>query len=179
MKKLALLFSLAALTLLGFSCAKKDNNNTTSYQLNVSGQCVDQNGNIVAYSYCSSYGYGYSYNTYGQCVQTSTGQIVAQNLCQNSGNGMYSCVQTTTGTQVPNQYCLNGSYGYSCVQTTTRQAVQSYLCQQSTTGGGVIQQQCYGAYRYTDGQIYQCGITVNCSGALMTSVNTGQQVQCL
>lgn len=153
MKKLALLFSLAALTLLGFSCAKKDNNTATSYQLNVSGQCVDQNGNIVAYSYCGNSGYG---------------------------TGLYSCVQTTTGTQVPAQYCLSGQTNlYTCVQTSTRQPVQSYLCQQSTIGGGVIQQQCYGAYRYTDGQIYQCGITVNCSGALMTSINTGQQVQCL
>lgn len=182
MKKLALYFSLAALTLISFSCAKKDNNTVTptTYQLNqLNGQCTDQNGNVVPQTLCANN--GYSYNAYGQCVQTATGQPVQPQLsylCQQQTNGMYSCVQSNTGATVPNQYCLSGNYGYSCVQTTTRQPVAPQLCQQTTSGGGVVQQQCYGPYLY-NGQVYQCGIQYNCSGTLMTSVQTNQQVQCL
>lgn len=174
MKKLALLFSLAALTIMGFSCAKKDNNNPT-YQITANG-CADQNGSLVSSTYC-----GYQYVN-GQCVQMSTYQPAPTQYCNSNGAyGMYSCVQANTGATVPNQYCLNtGTTGfYTCIQTSTRTPVQAYLCQQNATTGAVLQQQCYGAYIYpANGQTYQCGIYTNCSGATMMT-QSGQQVQCL
>lgn len=156
MKKLILLFSLAVL---GFSCAKKDNNNNTTpvYVFQQNGTCLDQTNNvIVAQNLCSNA--GYTYNVNGQCIQTSTGQIVTPTLCQTNtlNNGTYTyanggCYVTATGQQVPVTYC-----------------------QQS---GG---QQCYGPYIYPgDGRVYQCGTQYNCSGQTMTNAQTGQQVRCL
>lgn len=186
MKKLALLFSLAALTVMGFSCAKKDNNNNPTYQMTING-CADQNGNLVSSSLC-----GYQYVN-GQCVQISTYQPAPTQYCNSggvTGNSMYSCVQSQTGQTVPNQYCLTGTFGYTCVQTANRMPVQSTLCSQTNGGiGGVMQVQCTGQYAglyQYNGMTYQCGITTNCAGYLMTVVQTqmqtlqpGQQVQCM
>jgi hypothetical protein len=130
-----LLLSLSVLVL-GFGCARESNNSSN-------------NNNIV--------NTGYQMNTYGQCVQTSTGQIVQSNLCTNGLN---------TG------YQLN-QFG-QCVQASTGQQVQYSFCQQGNTGVG---QQCYGNYMY-NGQIYACGIQYNCSGYTVTNPQTGQSVYC-
>jgi hypothetical protein len=173
MKKFALYFSLAVFTLIGFSCAKKDS--AKVYRLDQFSRCVDQDGQVVGQTLCTNNGYTYSVN--GQCVQTATGQVVATQLCQQS-NGLYSCIQTQTGGVVPNQYCSTASnFTYSCIQTSTRQPVPNNYCQQGSMGG-VVQQQCYGPYLY-NGQIIQCGIQYNCSGNVLTSAQTNQQVQCL
>lgn len=187
MKKLALIFSLAALTLLGFSCAKKDNNNTITYQLNAYGQCVDQNGSIVNQTNCTN---GYQYNVSGQCVQTSTGQIVSSQLCQQSMTNGYQynaqgiCIYTATGQQAPTQYCQqsNGMYQYYngiCVQTSTGQQVPAQYCQQSGNG----MQACVGQYYYPQYSTY-INCTTNaygantCRGMQLVSLSTGQTVYC-
>lgn len=156
MKNLAVIFSLTALTLFGFSCAKKDDNKVVTYQLNQMGQCVDsQNGTIVNPTLCSN---GYQLNQYGQCVQTSTGQIAQTYLCQQGGM---------------NGYQLN-QYG-QCVQTSTGQIVQTYLCQQ----GGM--NSCVGLHMTMNGGQIYCSLNNgynNCRGMQLYSASTGQQVFC-
>ncbi len=190
MKKLMLIFSLVAI---GFGCAKKDNNNTpaVSYQYDNIGRCVDQNSNIVAVQLCqNAAGNGYVYQN-GQCVSTTTYQPAPQQYCQNmGGNNGYTyqngqCVSTTTYQPAPQQYCQNmgGNTGYmyqngQCVSTTTYQPAPPQYCQNGGGMGTGMGQQCYGYYSY-QGRSYQCGITTNCSGYLMTSTTTGQMVQCL
>lgn len=159
MKKLALIFSLTALTLFGFSCAKKDNNNQITYQLNAYGQCVDQNGSIVNQTNCTN---GYQYNVSGQCVQVSTGQIVNSQLCQMSTNSGYQyvngiCIYTATGQQAPVQYCQqSGGNGYqTCVGQYYYPQYNSYInCTSNAYGANT------------------------CRGMQLVSLSTGQTVIC-
>lgn len=99
----------------------------------------------------------YQLNQQGICVAVQTQQPVQSNLCQQ--NSQFG------------QYQLNQSG--QCMSTQTGQVVPTQYCQQ--TGG--YAQQCYGQYSYM-GVVYQCGITHNCSGYTVTSVQTGQQVTC-
>ena len=158
MKKLALIFSVAALTLLGFSCAKKNDNNTITYQLNGYGQCVDQNGSIVNQTYCTN---GYQFNAQGICVQVSTGQQAPNQYCQQSGMNGYQyvngiCIYTPTGQQAPAQYCQQGGNGM---------------------------QACVGQYYYPQYNTY-INCTTNaygantCRGMQLVSLSTGQTVYC-
>lgn len=108
---------------------------------------------------------GYSYNTYGQCVQTSTGQIVTSTYCTTANTG-YSyntsgqCIQTSTGQIVTTAYCQTGyaTTGYG------------------TTGYGTTYGQCVGYYYY-NGQLSYCN-GYNCRGYTLISAQTGQQVTC-
>ncbi len=186
MKKLALIFSVAALTLFGFSCAKKNENNTITYQLNAYGQCVDQNGSIVNQTNCTN---GYQYNVSGQCVQVSTGQIVNAQLCQQTGTNGYQyvngiCIYTATGQQAPAQYCqqTNTQYQYVngiCIYTPTGQQAPAQYCQQSVGGT----QACVGQYFYPQYNTY-INCTTNaygantCRGMQLVSLSTGQSVYC-
>jgi len=122
------------------------------------GQCVDsQNGTIVNQTLCTN---GYQYVN-GLCIQSSTGQQVSTQLCQQSTNG----------------FQLN-QYG-QCVQTTTGQIVATQYCQQ----GGNGMQACVGQYYYPQYQTY-VNCTTNaygastCRGMQLISVSTGQQVYC-
>lgn len=67
-------------------------NNTTTQGVY---QCRDLNNYQVANNLCANTGTtnGYSYNQYGQCVQTSTGQQVPQNYCTSGvgGGSVVSC----------------------------------------------------------------------------------------
>ena len=187
MKKLALIFSVTALTLLGFSCAKKDNNNPISYQLNQMGQCVDQNGSIVNQTYCTN---GYQFNAQGICVQVSTGQQAPAQYCQQNGMNGYQlnqygqCVQTTTGQIVATQLCQqnnNGLYQYNmqgiCIYTPTGQQAPAQYCQQQSGYG------CVGQYwnPMNGGYYINCTTTAygnSCRGMQLISVSTGQTVYC-
>ncbi|WP_347359159.1 hypothetical protein [Bdellovibrio sp.] len=97
-------------------------------------QCRDVNNAVVTNTLCANTGVGngYSYNAYGQCVQTSTGQQVPQNYCTTtSGNGSaINCNGQTVRWQ--NQYGMieQGTCGVthtchpgSVVQTTSGQIV--------------------------------------------------------
>jgi len=187
MKKLALIFSVAALTLLGFSCAKKNDNNTITYQLNGYGQCVDQNGSIVNQTYCTN---GYQFNAQGICVQVSTGQQAPNQYCQQSGMNGYQyvngiCIYTPTGQQAPAQYCQqSGTNGYQyvngiCIYTPTGQQAPTQYCQQ----GGNGMQACVGQYYYPQYNTY-INCTTNaygantCRGMQLVSLSTGQTVYC-
>jgi hypothetical protein len=100
----------------------------------------------------------YQLNQFGQCVAVQTQQPVQTSLCQQNGqNGLYQLNQ-------------NGQ----CMSTQTGQIVSTQFCQQVGSG---FAQQCYGSYSYL-GVTYQCGITHNCSGYTVTSLQTGQQVLC-
>lgn len=90
------------------------------------------------------------------------------NKGSDNNNSQTRVNQTSTG------YVWNG---YTCVQTSTGQQVPSNLCANSTNNGSVTLMSCYGSYML-NGQIYQCGISSNCSGFLMTNYQTGQVVQC-
>ena len=155
MKNLILLFSIA---IIGFGCAKKENNNPTpavGQYAYINGQCVDQTNNVqVNPTLCTSNGYTYQN---GVCIQTSTGQQVPPTYCQNTSSNGYTyqngiCIQTSTGQQVPPTYCQN------------------------QTGG----QQCYGPYIYVQNgfsQQVQCA-GANCRGYTLISQATNQQVYC-
>ncbi len=136
MKKLILLLSMSVIA---FSCAKKDDNNNRApivgsqqYVFQANNQCYDQINNIP----------------------------VNPTLCQNAASSIYSCIVTATGQPAPLSSCQNQAGGF---------------------GGGVAQQ-CYGAYTYNQGgtlTTVQCGIQVNCSGQVLISQQTNQQVRCL
>lgn len=121
----------------------------------------------------ATYNTGYTYNQMGQCVQSSTGQIVAAMYCQQNNIG--------------------SGYQYNqmnqCVRTNTGQIVDSYYCQNNIGNGGYQGVQCNnsGYWIWSGYQWVQCGAGymgtyVNCSGQTAYpsgATSQSQAVRCL
>jgi hypothetical protein len=132
MKKLILLFSLS---LIAFSCAKKESNTATtqtSQYVYQNGACYDQtNQRYADPALCSNaLNSGFTYVN-GVCTQTTTGAQSPPGYCQNNGVGG---AQQCYGQYIYNQ---NGNYqqvqcagancrGYTLISQTTGQQV---VCQ--------------------------------------------------
>lgn len=138
----------AALSL--WSCSKNSSDkNVTTYSMQ-NGQCVlSSTGQVVNQTLCNNL---YTLNANGTCVVTATGQQVNVSLCNNIGNGVA-------------QYTYQNGM---CVNISTNQTVQPYQ-----TG---MSQQCYGTF--TNGyQTNQCN--GNCAGYTLLDLSTCRIVNCI
>lgn len=78
---------------------KKSSTTTATGTLNPyvmqNGRCiVAASGQAVDPYLCQNQNYGYTTNIYGQCVQTSTNQVVSSMYCQQNMGGSQQCYGT-------------------------------------------------------------------------------------
>ncbi len=145
MKKQIKFMVVFMMALTAFGCSKKNNNTNPTYG---NGQGIYQwNGST--------------------CVQTSTGQQVAQSYCQsqNQYGGGYG--NQYGGNQYGGSQYGGGSYGGG---------FGGGIYGQIGFGGGGGVSMCYGTFAYM-GRVGQC-YGYNCSGYVMTEVSTGRTVMC-
>lgn len=153
--KSALLTVLASASIFGCSKNSSDNTPVTPIYTYSNGICYSNNGQQVASTLCTNNGYQL---IGGNCIQTSTNQVVTPSLCTQGVNSQY-------------QY-VNGQ----CISLVNGQAVTPTLCQ--NTGVGVAQA-CYGWYQNASGQQGYCnGPGSGCGGMTLTELSTGRQVIC-